>query len=108
MVVLRTIARLFVLLALVFAGLDAFIWLDGRATQQAGRVWFELHLASLNYSEVVVSRHLNLPGFWRDAVVPYLKLPAWEAMLWPVIVLLILGGFLSVIGRRRTRKGRFS
>lgn len=107
MAVLRFFGQLFLTLSLLFVALGFFVWLDGRATQQAGRAWFELHLASLNYTEVIIARHLNLPGFWRDGVVPYLQLPAWEATLWPVIVFLILGGVLSVVGRRRSRKSGF-
>jgi uncharacterized membrane protein YphA (DoxX/SURF4 family) len=107
MAVLHFFGRVFMVLALVFLALGVFVWLDGRATLPAGRVWFETHSPSLGYAEVIVSRHLGAPDFWQDKALPYLKRDAWEALLWPVILFLILGGLLLLIGRRRRRRSGF-
>ncbi len=107
MAILRFLGRLFVLLAFVCMALLIFVWLGGHATEPAGRVWFELHLTSLSNTEVFVARYLEAPEFWRDQAVPYLQLDAWEALLWPVILFMVLGGLLVYLGRRRRRRGGF-
>ena len=61
-------------------GLGIYIWLDGRATDKAGQVWFEMSQFTLNYSQVIIQRHLGLDKFWFDSVLPYLQRPAWEAI----------------------------
>lgn len=109
MAVLRFLGRLFTLLALFLLGLGIYIWLDGRATDKAGQVWFETSQFTLNYAQVIIQRHLGLDRFWFDSVLPYLQRPAWEAILWAVIALLIAGGVLIFLGRsRRRRTGGFN
>lgn len=104
MMVLRILGQVFTLMAIGFLGLGVFVWLDGRAMEPLGKIWFDLHLPSLNYAEVVVSRHLNMTEFWRDQVLPFLQCPAWEALLWIIIVLLLSGGILMFLGRGRRRR----
>jgi hypothetical protein len=108
MLIAHRVGQLFLVLAIFFGIVGIYIWLDGKAMVAAGRVWFDLHLPSLNYFEVIVSRHLHLTDFWQYQIMPYLQRPAWEASLWLVIVFLILGGLFSVIGRRYRRRRRFS
>ncbi|NMM43870.1 hypothetical protein HH303_05235 [Rhodospirillaceae bacterium KN72] len=105
MALLRGLGRLFLLIAVVFAGNGLYVWLSGNGGKPAGVVWFEQHHTSLNNAEVIVSRYLMVPGVWRDAVLPYLQRPAWEASLWGVIVCLIIGGLFVYLGRRRRRRG---
>lgn len=107
MIVLRIVGRVLLAAALLLIALGVYLWLDGRVEQPMGRVWFELHLLSLNYSQVIVQRHLGLDAFWFDAVLPFLEKPAWEAILWAVIALLIFGGVLAGSGRGRRRKTGF-
>jgi hypothetical protein len=103
MALVRFVGRVFLALAVLLMGLGVYLWLIGRVEETAGRVWFDLHLPSLNYSQVVVQRHLGLESFWFDGVIPFLDRPAWEAILWAVIALLIVGGILASRGRRRRR-----
>lgn len=107
MVVLRVLGRVLLGGALLLIALGVYLWLDGRVEQPMGRVWFELHLYSLNYSQVIVQRHLGLDTFWFDAVLPFLERPAWEAILWAVITFLIVGGILASLGRGRRRQTGF-
>lgn len=102
--ILRNIGRFLILLAACFASLGLYVWLTGQAMDPLGFVWFQAHSQSLNDAEVFVGRVLMIPGFWRDAILPYLKLPAWEALLGGIITLLIVGGLLLAIGRRRRRR----
>lgn len=104
MVVLRILGRVFTLTAIGFLVLGLYVWLDGRAMEKAGKVWFDLHHPSLNYAEVIVSRHLNMTDFWREKVLPFLQCPAWEALLWTIIALLVSGGVLVFLGRGRRRR----
>ena len=104
MFLLRYLGRFLILLAVAFGGVGLYVWLTGQATVQLGRVWHETHGQSLNNAEVFIGRYLAIPDFWRDAVLPYLLLPAWEAVLWAIIVLLVVGGALLALGRNRRRR----
>lgn len=108
MVVLTFFGRLFVAAALAALGLGLWLWLSGAdVTQQAGQLWFSMDLASLNGAQVLIERHLRMPWLWQEAVVPLLKRPAWEAVLWLVIGGLALGGLLLLGGRRRRSRSSF-
>ena len=103
------IGRLLILLALALLGLGVYLWISGRdVTEQAGRLWYEAHVASLNFTQVIIQRHLRLPALWDEVVIPYLLLkPTWEAILWLFIVLMVLGGLLAIIGRPRQKRHSF-
>ncbi len=108
MVILTFLGRLLVVLALGVLGLGLWLWLSGAdVTQQAGQLWFAMDLESLNGAQVLIQRHLHLPWLWDEGVVPLLRRPTWEAILWLVIGGLILGGFLLAVSRRRRRPGSF-
>lgn len=104
MFLFRFLGRFLIFLSVLFAGIGLYVWLTGQATTRLGQVWFQTHAHSLNYAEVIVARHLSLPDFWQNAILPYLLLPAWEAVLWAIIVLLISGGILRALGLRRRRR----
>lgn len=101
MTVLRLLGRLLLLLALVDVGLGVWVWLAGHdVTKAAGETWFALHTESLNLAQAVIQRYLH-PTLWDSIVVPILQRPFWEAVLLVFIALLVLGGLLRLIGRRR-------
>ena len=86
MVILTFLGRLLVVLALGVLGLGLWLWLSGAdVTQQAGQLWFAMDLESLNGAQVLIQRHLHLPWLWDEGVVPLLRRPTWEAILWLVI-----------------------
>ncbi|MBP5856260.1 hypothetical protein KAJ83_04520 [Marivibrio halodurans] len=108
MVVLTFLGRLLVIFALAMLGLGLWLWLSGAdVTQQAGQLWYVLDRVSLNGAQVLVQRHLHLPWLWDSGILPLLRRPAWEAVLWLVIGGLATGGLLLVISRRRARRSSF-
>jgi hypothetical protein len=106
MIVLRIIGRLLIILAMITLILGLAVWLFGAdLTQPTGKAWFQAHVASLNFTQVIIQRHLHLPGLWDNVVVPYLlKRPVWESITIVFVVLLVLGGIFIRIGRPRLRK----
>jgi hypothetical protein len=108
MVVLTFLGRLLVILALGVLGLGLWLWLSGAdVTQQAGQLWFSMDLESLNGFQVLIQRHLHMPWLWDGAIVPLLKRPAWEAVLWLMIGGLLIGGLMLVPTRARRRQSGF-
>jgi hypothetical protein len=106
--VLTFFGRLLVAAALVALGLGLWLWLGGAdVTQPAGQLWFSMDLESLNGAQVLIERHLHMPWLWQEAVVPLLKRPTWEAILWLVIGGLILGGLLLLGGRKPRGRSSF-
>lgn len=106
MIVLTVIGRLLIVLALALLGLGVYLWLSGaEITQAAGQLWFSLDVGSLNFTQVIVQRHLSMPWLWDDYIVTHLLvLPAWEAILWVFIGLMVLGGILSFPGRSKKHR----
>ena len=109
MIVLRIIGRLLIILAMIMLVGGLAVWLLGAdVTQATGKAWFDAHVGSLNFSQVIIQRHLGLPAFWDSVIVPYLLArPVWEAVIIVYVVLLGLGGVLVRLGRRRQRRGSF-
>ena len=108
MIVLRIIGRLLIILAMIvlFGGLA--IWLFGAdVTQATGKAWFEAHVASLNFSQVIVQRHLHLPAVWDFIVRHLLARPVWETIIIVFVILLVLGGVLTRLGRPPQRRNAF-
>jgi len=104
MSILRFLGRIMILLSVALTAIGIYVWLGGRGNEPAGQVWFDAHQFSLNYTQVIIQRHLGLDGFWFDSVLPYLQRPAWEAILWGIIATLVLGGILLWLGRARRRR----
>jgi len=106
MIVVRIIGRFFILLALLTLLAGVAIWLFGAdVTKTAGAAWFEAHVGSLNFSQVIVQRHLHLPAFWDSVIVPHLlSRPVWEAVIIIFVVFLILGGLFVRLGRQRRER----
>ncbi len=109
MIVLRIIGRLLIILAMVMLLGGLAIWLFGAdVTQATGKAWYEAHVASLNFSQVIVQRHLHLPAAWDFIVKHLLARPVWESIIIVFVILLVLGGLLIRFGRPRPRRGSFS
>jgi hypothetical protein len=106
LVILRIIGRLFIVLALIDLLGGLAIWLSGTdVTEVAGRIWASADIQSLNLLQVVIQRHLHLPGLWDSVIVPYLLLrPTWEAITILFVVFLVLGALFASLGRRPTRR----
>ena len=109
MIVLRILGRLLIILSMIMLIRTLAVWLFGAdITQPTGKAWFEAHVASLNFSHVIIQRHLQLPGLWDSVIVPnLLTRPVWEAIIIVFVVLLVLGGLFIRIGQPRQRRTGF-
>lgn len=109
MLVLNYLGRVFILLALILLGLGLFLWLSGEdVTQPAGQLWYNLHVESLNFSQVIIQRHLGLPGFWDEFILPHLLTrPAWESIILLFMGFFIIGGLLASLGRSVKKRRSF-
>ncbi len=109
MIVLRILGRLLIILSMIMLIGGLAVWLFGAdITQLTGKAWFEAHVASLNFSQVIIQRHLHLPGLWDSVIVPHLLTrPVWEAIIIVFVVLLLLGALFTRIGRLRQRSTGF-
>lgn len=109
MIVVNIIGRFFIILALGLLTLGLILWLTGEdVTQPAGQLWYNLHVESLNLTQVVVQRHLRLPALWDDFILPQLLVrPAWESLILLFMAFFILGGVLASIGRTVRRRSSF-
>lgn len=106
MIVLRIIGRLLIIIAMITLIGGLAVWLFGAdVTQPTGKAWFEAHVSSLNFSQVIIQRHLHLPSLWDSVIVPHLLArPVWEAIIIVFVVLLVLGGLFISLGRPRQRQ----
>ena len=109
MVVLRVLGRLLIILSIIMLIGGLAVWLFGvDVTRPTGTAWYQAHGASLNFSQVIIQRHLHLPGLWDSVIVPHLLTrPVWEAIVIVFVVFLVLGALFLRIGRRRRRSSRF-
>ena len=109
MVVLRVLGRLLIILSIIMLIGGLAVWLFGvDVTRPTGAAWYQAHVASLNFSQVIIQRHLHLPGLWDSVIVPHLLTrPVWEAIVIVFVVFLVLGALFLRIGRRRRRSSRF-
>ena len=108
MIVLRVLGRLFIILSIIMLIGGMVIWLLGaEITQPAGKAWFQAHVSSLNFCQVIIQRHLYLPGLWDSVIVPHLLTqPLWEAIIIVFVISLILGAlFLRIGGLRQQHAG---
>lgn len=103
---LQIIGYVFVAIGVALAALAAGLALAGHdMTQAAGQLWFKLDSASLNTFQSVVQRFLH-PGLWDNAILPLLLRPAWEALVFLVVVTVTIGVALVVFARARRRHRR--
>jgi len=109
MIVLRILGRLLIILSMIILIGGLALWLLGvDITQPAGKAWFQAHVSSLNFCQVIIQRHLYLPGLWDSVIVPHLlSQPLWEAIIIVFVISLILGGLFLRIGRPRQRRAGF-
>ena len=109
MVVLRVLGRLLIILSIIMLIGGLAVWIFGvDVTQPTGTAWYQAHVASLNFSQVIIQRHLHLPGLWDSVIVPHLLTrPVWEAIIIVFVTFLVLGALFLRIGRPRQRCSRF-
>jgi len=97
--VLRLLAFLLFLAALVMLGREAWAWHESGKWIfiPAGQLWSQIHRDSLLLLQPAIERHLN-PALWSDVVFPLLLLPAWA----------VLGGLALILHllARMTRRRR--
>lgn len=67
------------LVAFVAAGFDAAILVETGHYEAvtAGRIWFQMHVASLNLMQAVVQRYVH-PALWDPLMVTVLRWPLWS------------------------------
>ena len=105
--VARVAGNVFAVLAAAALGVGAWLWLAGRdLTMAAGQVWYDLDKASLNLVQAVVQRYVH-PALWDSVFVPWLLLPAWEALAILAACLAAIGTLLLLLGTRRRRRRGF-
>jgi hypothetical protein len=97
MIVVRLLGLLLAAAAMTIGGIDLGRgWGQGRFTFTAlGKLWYDLHPASLNMAQAGIQRHLT-PAIWDPGIVTILTLPA-------ALVLGGLGILLLVVPRSRRR-----
>ncbi len=66
-----------------------YVETDGYAAIVVGKLWFNLHVDSLNLAQAVVQRYIH-PALWDPAIVWVLLLPAWLVFAVPGLALWIL------------------
>lgn len=99
---LRFCGRVSIVLGLAVLALGVWLWLAGHdVTQPAAQLWAVLHAES--QAAVVHRLHASL---WRAASV-LLDKPVWEALSILGLILLIPGGILVWVARRRDRRRSF-
>jgi hypothetical protein len=87
----RVVGWLLLLGAMVVVARDIlrYVETDGYAAIAVGKLWFSLHVDSLNLAQAVVQRYIH-PALWDPAIVWVLRLPAWLAFAVPGLALWIL------------------
>jgi len=75
---LRILTGLSLVIAFVAGLYDAVLSVQQErlVTTSLGQAWYNLHVASLNFFQVIVERYL-WPPLWDPGVVTVLKWPAW-------------------------------
>ena len=74
---------------------DLLVWVDTKhwAPIALGQLWYDLNRSSLNLVQAVVQRYIH-PFLWDPIIVSIL-------LSWAFAMLMILGGLLLVLFRRR-------
>jgi hypothetical protein len=104
--VLQFIGYISVALGMALVALaGGLVWVGRDLTQAAGQLWFELNSASLNTFQAVVQRYLH-PDLWNNAIVPLLLRPAWEVLVFLIVLTVTIGVALIVFARARRRDRR--
>jgi len=109
MIIINYLGRFFIVLALAILGIAIWLWLMGEnITLPGGQLWFSLDNNSLNFLQVILQRHLSLPAFWDDFIVPYLlQPPAWKGLTGSFIFLMAIGGILIIMTKTRETRHIF-
>ena len=78
---------------------DLLVWIDTRhwSPIALGQLWYDLNRSSLNLVQAVVQRYIH-PFFWDPIIVSIL-------LCWAFVVLMVLGGLMLVLFRRRNTRG---
>lgn len=101
MIIVRILAWLLLLAALVAAGAELIGSLQAGTWTPitAGEVWFKTHLYSLNLAQAIIQRYIH-PAIWDPGIVTVLLWPAWLVALVPAVVLMVIG-LMKPAGKRR-------
>ena len=101
--ILRVIAVLLLIAALVAGGIEVVQWImNGQYDSlTAGELWYMIHRGSLNLTQAVIQRYVAA-WLWDPVMVSVLTLPAWAVLGVPALVLLwISQPRTGVRGKRR-------
>ncbi|WP_439813573.1 hypothetical protein [Zavarzinia sp. CC-PAN008] len=101
MVLLRVLGLLFLALALMALGAEAFLALEKQswAWPALGEVWYAVDGASLDQVRVAIATHLS-PALWDPGAVAILRQPCSVVLGVPALLLLAL----ARLRRRRRRR----
>ena len=102
--VLRVIGALFILAALVAAGMELVQWFSSGTYKPMtlGGLWYMFHRASLNASQAVIQRYIA-PWLWDPTITWVLIQPVWATAGLPGAVLVWLGWRKKKNRRPRSR-----
>jgi hypothetical protein len=104
--VLKVTGQVFGVLGAAVLAIGGWLWLAGQdLTQPAGRIWATLDVGSLNLLQAIIQRYIYAP-IWDAVFVPFLLLPAWEAIGILVLILAVIG-FLFLFAASRRRRYSF-
>lgn len=97
--ILNVVGMLSLVMAVITAVLDLTRSIANSAftTTALGLEWSEFHVASLQYLQVGIERHLGLPWLWSVVFQNILLLPSW-------IVFFVLALLFLWLGRRPERR----
>jgi len=97
----RILGFIFIVAGAVVLVADVVAVIAGRGGTVLGRLWFETHLYSLNFSQAIIQRYIN-PSIWDPGIVTILQMPTWQGLALVASVLLLIGFLLLwLCGKRR-------
>ena len=107
MIVARILGWIFIVTAVVVAGVAFALWLSGHNfALVAGQLWYSMSPDSLRTLQSVL---LGIyPFLWDGIMLPLLQRPVYQAVAIAFFVPFVLGIVLLSVFRRRQRRRRFS
>ena len=107
MIVARILGWVFIVTAIVVAGVAFALWLSGHNfALVAGQLWYSMSPDSLRTLQSVL---LGIyPFLWDGIMLPLLQRPVYQAVAIAFFVPFVLGLILVSIFRRRQRRRRFN
>jgi uncharacterized membrane protein YwaF len=108
MIAARILGWILLVAALAIAVTGVVLWIEGQNfAQLAGTLWCGLDdCESLRTVQLGLQHYLH-PALWTYGLLPLLNKPAYQALLFAVLIPAIIGIALLVLGRKRDHRRRF-